>query len=318
MIFSIFLSNLQELEFLCFQSTDHTIGLLLSAGKLITFLENVVGNASAVTILAISVERHRVAYWSTHSSSTSVRGTVCKSFALIWLASLLGALPMIFIANFEQDQYVDDAFVDSLLYFLTPTILYIVKPLKWSSSLREDNLPGTPVGRCMTPIDQTWQKMYLVVSALIFFILPLIVILLLYSKVYMKLLMLFRREQERCLTYPREILRLKRQMTQIIITVVLVFFICHTPYRIIGLWSVFSIRDNPQGIDNVSYFAMFYFTRFLLYSNHAINPFVYNFVSRKTEEGSGLRSNETKVGSYTDNLMCHSLEAALHSPMTMG
>ncbi|GFS23310.1 thyrotropin-releasing hormone receptor [Elysia marginata] len=256
--------------------------------KLITFLENVVGNASAVTILAISVERHRVAYRANHNTAANVWGTVCKTFLLIWLFSVLGALPILFIAQYEQDTYVD----------------------------------GTPVGRCMTPIDHTWQKIYLVLSALLFFILPLLVILFLYSKVnlvlkcgsimrlevnksnvpfpedntpkyysgycnidldcrvYMKLMTLFRREQERCLTYPREILRLRRQMTQIIITVVLVFFICHTPYRTIGLWSVFSPRGYPEGMDNESYFAMFYMFRFLLYSNHAINPFVYNFVSR--------------------------------------
>ncbi|KAK3782915.1 hypothetical protein RRG08_012612 [Elysia crispata] len=218
----------------------------LYTGKLITFLENVVGNASAVTILAISVERHRVAYRTNHNMATNVWATVCKSFLFIWVSSVAGAVPILYIAKYEKDTYVD----------------------------------GTPVGRCMTPIDKTWQKIYLVVSALGFFILPLIVILLLYTKVYIKLLTLFRREQERYLTYPREILRLRRQMTQIIITVVLVFFICHTPYRTIGLWSVFSPRGYPEGMDNESYFAMIYMFRFLLYSNHAINPFVYNFVSR--------------------------------------
>ncbi|XP_059147744.1 uncharacterized protein LOC131935385 [Physella acuta] len=35
------------------------------------------------------------------------------------------------------------------------------------------------------------------------------------------------------------------------------------------------------GMDNNSFLTMIYMTRILMYSNHAINPFVYNFVSRK-------------------------------------
>ncbi|BFZ19900.1 hypothetical protein BsWGS_22938 [Bradybaena similaris] len=216
----------------------------LLTGKLVPFLENVVGNASALTILAISVERHRVAY-----SSTTRRASICslfQSFLLVWLASVVGAVPMLFITQFKQAIYVD----------------------------------GTPVDRCETPIEKTWHKAYIVVTTLLFFILPLFMILLLYTKVYMKLMVLFRREQEKSLSYPREIVRLKRQMTQIIITVVLVFFICHTPFRTIALWSMLAPPDVAEGIDYITYFTMIYMTRILWYSNHAINPFVYNFVSR--------------------------------------
>ncbi|CAG5118428.1 unnamed protein product [Candidula unifasciata] len=205
--------------------------------KLVPFLENVVGNASALTILAISVERHRVAY-----SSTTRTANLCsffKSFVFVWLSSLGGAVPMLFITQFKQAIYVD--------------------------------------GKQFSYVEVA----YIVVTTLLFFILPLVMILLLYTKVYMKLMALFRREQEKSLNYPREIVRLKRQMTQIIITVVLVFFICHTPFRTIALWSMFAPPHVTDSIDFISYFTMIYMTRILWYSNHAINPFVYNFVSRK-------------------------------------
>ncbi|XP_059147827.1 neuropeptide Y receptor type 2-like [Physella acuta] len=162
---------------------------------LVTLLENVVGNASVVTILAISVERHRVAYRST--TTTASICTVFKSFLAIWLTSFAGALPFLFITEFKNAEYID----------------------------------GTRVSRCVTEINQTWQKVYAVFGNWFFFIMPLFIILFLYTKVYMKLMLLFKREHEKSLNYPREIVRLKRQMTQIIITVVLVFFICHTPYR---------------------------------------------------------------------------------------
>ncbi|KAK0060801.1 trissin receptor, partial [Biomphalaria pfeifferi] len=161
--------------------------------RLVTLLENVVGNASVVTILAISIERHRVAY--NFSPATASYCSVIKSFLAIWLTSFLGALPILFITQFQSSHFAD----------------------------------GTPVQRCTTNIDQTWHKVYTVLGNLIFYIMPLFLILLLYTKVYMKLMMLFRREQEK-FKYPREIIHLKRQMIQIIITVVLVFFLSHTPY----------------------------------------------------------------------------------------
>ncbi|XP_035825199.1 trissin receptor [Aplysia californica] len=213
--------------------------------KLVSFLENVCGNASAVTILAISYERHRVACRA--STNTSDICSLCKSFLAIWLTSVLASLPMIFIAQMTKEHYLDN----------------------------------TPVMRCDTSITLVWHKVYLVVSTMLFFILPLVVIFLLYTKVYRKLLLLFRREQARQLGYPREIVRLKRQMRQIIIAVVLVFFICHTPYRTIVLWLQFAPPNMPANMTIEGYLTMIYMTRILLYSNHAINPFVYNFVSRK-------------------------------------
>nr|KAI8763011.1 trissin receptor [Biomphalaria glabrata] len=216
----------------------------LYTGRLVTLLENVVGNASVVTILAISIERHRVAY--NFSPATASYCSVIKSFLAIWLTSLLGALPILFITQFQSSHFAD----------------------------------GTPVQRCTTNIDQTWHKVYTVLGNLIFYIMPLFLILLLYTKVYMKLMMLFRREQEK-FKYPREIIHLKRQMIQIIITVVLVFFLSHTPYRTIAMWTMFSPAHEAETMDAESFLTMIYLTKLLLYSNHAINPFVYNFVSRK-------------------------------------
>ena len=115
----------------------------------------------------------------------------------------------------------------------------------------------------------------------LFFIMPLLAIYVLYTKVCLKLIALFKTEQEKLQGYPREIVKLKRQMIQIIVTVVMVFFLCHTPYRALVLWSMFEARSTLAQIDFESYLTLFYMTRILLYSNHAINPFVYNFVSRK-------------------------------------
>ena len=93
------------------------------AGKLIPFLENVVGNASAVTILAISVERYRVAC-RTLTQSTASPSSMFKTSLLIWLTAILAALPFIFITSYTRSMFVD----------------------------------GTSVPVCKTPVDQLWHR----------------------------------------------------------------------------------------------------------------------------------------------------------------
>ncbi|KAK7505242.1 hypothetical protein BaRGS_00003404 [Batillaria attramentaria] len=213
---------------------------------MIPFLENVVGNASAVTILAISVERYRVACRTMTQSPASSR-TMVKTCLLIWLTSVLGAMPFVFITQHKRSILLD----------------------------------GTTVMVCKTPIVLPWHKVYIVITTAVFFILPMLAILVLYANVGFRLISLFKTEQEKLQSYPREIVKMKRQMIQIIVTVVLIFFICHTPYRAVVLWSMFGNRMTVTGLPLELYLSLIYMTRILLYSNHAINPFVYNFVSRK-------------------------------------
>ncbi|XP_055955304.1 G-protein coupled receptor 183-A-like [Patella vulgata] len=152
--------------------------------KLIPYVENVVGNASAMTILAISIERYRLAH------------------------------------NTNQHNIV---FITSVFFFL-----------------------------------------------------PLIAIIILYARVCRKLVILYEKERVKFETSPIEIIKLKRQMIQIIVTVVLVFFVCHTPYRAIVLWALFEKKENLRNFGFEAYLTVLYLTRILLYANHAINPFVNN------------------------------------------
>lgn len=220
--------------------------LVNKIGKMITFLENTVGNASALTILAISVERYRVAC-HTMAQQPASRRFVVKTSSLIWVTASTAALPLVFITRFTTDTFLDD----------------------------------TTVPVCKTPIVLAWHKAYIVLTTSLFLVLPLLVIFVLYTQVCRRLIALFKREQKKLQSYPREIVILKRQMIQIIVTVVLVFFICHTPYRAVALWSMFADPSTLAEMNFEAYLNLIYMTRILLYSNHAINPFVYNFVSRQ-------------------------------------
>ncbi|XP_067652814.1 growth hormone secretagogue receptor type 1-like [Haliotis asinina] len=212
----------------------------------ITFLENVVSHASVSTILAISIERFRVACRTQTQLSTRT-SVIVKTFICVWTVSITSAIPFFFITEYKTLPLVD----------------------------------GTLVPVCRTPIHKTWHRVYIVLITSFFFVIPLLFILTLYSKVGTKLISLYRIERQKLETYPKEIVKLKRQMIQIIVTVVLVFFICHTPYRALVIWTMFEDRGTLRNLGLEGYLAVLYFPRILLYSNHAINPFVYNFVSRK-------------------------------------
>ena len=93
------------------------------SGKLIPFLENVVGNASAVTILAISLERYRVACRTLTQSAASPT-SMLKTCLFIWLTAVLAALPFVFFTRYTWSVFVD----------------------------------GTSVPVCKTPIDELWHK----------------------------------------------------------------------------------------------------------------------------------------------------------------
>ncbi|ESO82829.1 hypothetical protein LOTGIDRAFT_155864 [Lottia gigantea] len=214
-------------------------------GKLIPFLENSVGHASALTILAISIERYRVAFGVNPQRRKS--RLIAKTFVGIWICSILSALPSILITKYNTYKLLD----------------------------------GTPVPFCSTPINLLWHKIYIVVMTSLFFLFPLIIIIFLYAKLCRRLVYLYRKERTKFETSPIEIIKLKRQMIQIIITVVMVFFICHTPYRAVVIWTFFEKTETVRNFGFEAYLTILYFTRILLYANHAINPFVYNFVSRK-------------------------------------
>ncbi|XP_041376653.1 orexin receptor type 2-like [Gigantopelta aegis] len=217
-----------------------------SSRKFVPFLENVVSHAVVATILTISLERFRVACHSqSHTGPTS--RFIVVTFVLIWIISITSAVPVLFITEYRKRMLLD----------------------------------GTPVSVCITPILSTWHKVYMVLITSLFFVVPFLFIVLLYMRVCFALVCQFRKEERRLELYPSEVVRLKRQMIQIIVTVVLVFFVCHSPYRALAMWTMFEEDAVLRNIDPNTFLSVFYLARILMYSNHAINPIVYNFVAKK-------------------------------------
>lgn len=72
---------------------------------------------------------------------------------------------------------------------------------------------------------------------------------------------------------------------QIAGAVVLSFFVCLMPFRVLTLWIVITSEDSVAQINWEAYYNVLYFSRIMWYLNSAINPILYNLMSSKFRKG---------------------------------
>ena len=68
---------------------------------------------------------------------------------------------------------------------------------------------------------------------------------------------------------------------RMLFTVVVTFFACMLPFKVLSLWVVLLPTDFDQYINPEAYFNLLYFARIMYYTNSAINPILYNIMSSK-------------------------------------
>ena len=81
------------------------------------------------------------------------------------------------------------------------------------------------------------------------------------------------------------VLRSRKQVVTMLITVVVFFFACMLPIKMFTLWIVTLQVDVLDVIDVETYYLLLYFSRVMFYINSAINPILYNIMSSKFREG---------------------------------
>lgn len=68
-------------------------------------------------------------------------------------------------------------------------------------------------------------------------------------------------------------------------TVVIFFFACMLPFKVLTLWIVTWPTEVFDVISQETYFNLLYFARIMFYTNSAINPILYNIMSSKFRRG---------------------------------
>ena len=246
---------------------------------MVPYLENTVAQGSVLTILAISIERYRVVCHPLKGVNENYK-KVWKSVVIIWIISAIASVPSLYMAVYKDSRYID----------------------------------GTPIKVCRSYLYLDWHRAYIVMLCFIFFVLPSSILLGLYCKVCY-VLHVARKESLRLgqTNKYKDKKRLKRQVINILTSIVLLFFVCHLPYRILGLWTAFDTAKKLMSLGFETYYNILYSCRIMFYLNHAVNPIIYNFVSTKFRNAMKcMCTGQARYGSFTSSH--HQRQINEHSP----
>ncbi|XP_039760819.1 neuropeptide SIFamide receptor-like [Pararge aegeria] len=215
----------------------------------VPFVELTVAHASVLTILAISFERY-------YAICEPLRaGYVCTKTR----ATLICGLAWFFAALF------------------TSPILAIVELHTVT------RLDGT-VHQCLTQAVTIWQTTFFVMIIIFLYLLPLIILIVLYTIIAKNLITAASKVVLNKTVDPYNA-RARKQVILMLGTVVLCFFLCLMPYRVLVLWIIISPSELSENVSPEKWYNLLYFSRVMLYINSAINPILYNLMSSKFRIG---------------------------------
>lgn len=146
---------------------------------------------------------------------------------------------------------------------------------------------GTEVPVCLTQADTFWSALFFILIIAVFFIIPLGVLLVLYSVIAKNLMEnpIIISQHSKNPNNAGNVIRYRKQVILMLGTVVLSFFICLLPFKALTLWIIVFPPETILSLGIDGYYILLYFCRVMLYLNSAINPILYNLMSSKFREG---------------------------------
>lgn len=143
---------------------------------------------------------------------------------------------------------------------------------------------GTSVPACHTLANSPWSAFYFLMTIFLFFIIPLFVLLVIYSIIAKNLIsdaakIVLNKHLD---SYS---IRARRQVVLMLGSVVLSFFLCLIPFRVFILWIIIVTDDTVKSLGVEKYYNILYFCRIMMFLNSAINPILYNLMSSKFRAG---------------------------------
>ncbi|XP_053670639.1 thyrotropin-releasing hormone receptor-like [Anopheles nili] len=219
--------------------------------KAVPFVELTVAHASVLTILAISFER----YYAICEPLKA--GYVCtKTRALLiclaaWTVAAILTSPILFFAEYSVQPYLD----------------------------------GSRAAMCLTKASNGWTFTFFLMTISLFFVLPLAILIVLYAIIARNLIASDRSRLKIRLSKPELSHKARKQVVLMLGAVVLAFFTCLLPFRVLTLWIIIVPEETFQQLAPERYYNLLYFSRIMLYLNSAVNPILYNLMSSKFRKG---------------------------------
>lgn len=168
----------------------------------------------------------------------------------------------------------------STLFFLS--IVFCSPILSIASYQLAEYIDGSEVAVCLTSVDTFWPAFFFVFSIILFFFLPLLILIVLYSIIAKHLM-----ENPGIIShgYRNNVFRYRRQVIVMLGAVVLSFFACLLPFRALTLWIIVVPSETIMSLGIEGYYNLLYFSRIMHYLNSAMNPILYNLMSSKFRDG---------------------------------
>uniref|UniRef100_A0A1A9Z9J1 Thyrotropin-releasing hormone receptor n=1 Tax=Glossina pallidipes TaxID=7398 RepID=A0A1A9Z9J1_GLOPL len=219
--------------------------------KAVPFIELTVAHASVLTILAISFERYYAICEPLKAGYVCTKTRAIIICALAWAVAGSFTSPIVWVAEYKYVDYVD----------------------------------GTVVAICVTQAITSWAVAFFLMTISLFFVLPLIILIVLYGIIAKRLISNKGLMMRLRPTKPELSLKARNQVVFMLGAVVLSFFLCLLPFRLLTLWIILDSEQSLYAIGIESYYKLLYFCRIMVYLNSAINPILYNLMSTKFRKG---------------------------------
>ncbi|XP_041452309.1 tachykinin-like peptides receptor 86C [Drosophila obscura] len=219
--------------------------------KAVPFVELTVAHASVLTILAISFERYYAICEPLKAGYVCTKGRAILICVLAWGIAALFTSPILWVAEYKLAEYID----------------------------------GSSVAVCLTQAITDWTIAFFLMTITVFFIMPFLTLVVLYGIIAKNLVSNQSTMLRARPTKPELSLKARKQVVLMLGAVVLSFFVCLLPFRVLTLWIILSTDQTLHEIGLVRYYSLLYFCRVMLYLNSAMNPILYNLMSTKFRRG---------------------------------
>ncbi|KFB42737.1 AGAP002881-PA-like protein [Anopheles sinensis] len=146
-------------------------------------------------------------------------------------------------------------------------------------------LDGSRAAMCLTKASNGWTFTFFLMTISLFFVLPLVILVVLYAIIARNLIASDRSRLKIRLSKPELSHKARKQVVLMLGAVVLAFFTCLLPFRVLTLWIILVPEETFQQLAPERYYNLLYFSRIMLYLNSAVNPILYNLMSSKFRKG---------------------------------
>ena len=198
-------------------------------------------------MMAVTAERYNAICHPFKRNLSCTLSVTTKIIAVIWILGFLMAIPFVLMTHLEKATFYD----------------------------------GSPIHVCRTRISDMFGYVYTVFLFIMFFIIPLFILMIMYSKIIRQLvsdtLKLFTRTDHSAVNT----LRSRKQVVRMLIVIIVLFFVSVCPMRVMTLWLIFTPTKTVTSIGLEAFLNLISFARIMTYLNSACNPVVYSLTSTK-------------------------------------